>query len=238
MKPFLIALVNSWNYHIGLEDAAVMQGQAHRIEDLGAPRMSVGGLGDDLIKRYWKWRQDAHESLADGSTAAIPSPYLNAFANNGVQAETSKRAAIPSGTVFGDGSSTISQVRSEAMSSNTYMVGDDGQKDEKTGNAIGTWGIKQGYLQDTPAANFPPMNYKPYANLLVLDDLVKRLFAGQEPSYSMIKTQMADLNSKPLAEPTVPEEETTAVADMSPGRTMVLATSVNNSTESALQPAN
>ena len=38
---FLTALVNSWNYHIGLEDAAVMQGQALRIEDRGAPRMSV-----------------------------------------------------------------------------------------------------------------------------------------------------------------------------------------------------
>ena len=51
MLPFLTALVNNWNYHIALEDGAVMQGQSHLIEDLNAPRMQVGGLGDDLMSR-------------------------------------------------------------------------------------------------------------------------------------------------------------------------------------------
>jgi hypothetical protein len=50
MIPALTALVNSWNYHIGLEDAGVMQGQAHRIEDLGAPRMVSRGQHADAGK--------------------------------------------------------------------------------------------------------------------------------------------------------------------------------------------
>ena len=51
MLPFLTSLVNNWNYHIALEDGAVMQGQSHLIEDMGAPRMQMGGLGDDLMSR-------------------------------------------------------------------------------------------------------------------------------------------------------------------------------------------
>ena len=56
MLPLITLLVNNWNNVIGLEDAAVLTGQAHTIEDLNAPRMGVGGLGDDLIAKYWGWR--------------------------------------------------------------------------------------------------------------------------------------------------------------------------------------
>ena len=192
LKPALTALVNSWNYHIGLEDAAVMQGQAHRIEDLGAPRMSVGGLGDDLIKRYWKWRQAAHESISDNENE-LKTPYFTKLSDNGLGAMPS---GIPTGTAFGDNHETIRRVRAESATRGTPLVGDDGGIDEATGNAIGSWGIKQNYLQNTPAANFPPMNYKPYAKLLVFDDLVKGLFAGQEPSSTMIKKTLGDMDSK------------------------------------------
>ena len=34
VPKFLEVLVNNWNYHIGLEDYSVMQGQAHTIDDL------------------------------------------------------------------------------------------------------------------------------------------------------------------------------------------------------------
>ena len=77
---------------------------------------------------------------------------------------------------------------------------DDGHRDEKTGDPIGTWGIKQAYLQETPAALFPPMNFQGYKKLLVLDDLVKGILTGQEPSYSMIKTQMDDFKSNQQAD--------------------------------------
>ena len=103
MKPFLIALVNNWNYHIGLEDAAVMQGQAHLIEDFGAPRMTFGGLGDDLIQKFWSWRKKAHEALKE-KEGDISSPYFNTFG--------ASPAGIPTGTSYGDDPKVASKVRS------------------------------------------------------------------------------------------------------------------------------
>ena len=35
------SLVRLWNYHIALEDYSVMQGQAHNIDDFGAPHLKV-----------------------------------------------------------------------------------------------------------------------------------------------------------------------------------------------------
>jgi len=57
--PFITWLVRQWNYHIGLEDYSVMQGQAHNIDDLGAARIERGGLGDDIIARFYDWRAAA-----------------------------------------------------------------------------------------------------------------------------------------------------------------------------------
>ncbi|KAH8080459.1 hypothetical protein JL720_9155 [Aureococcus anophagefferens] len=65
-------LVNNWNYHIGLEDYNVMQGQQHMIDDLGA-RINAGGKGDDLIARFYDWRAKAMEN--DGG-----SPYFDKWA--------------------------------------------------------------------------------------------------------------------------------------------------------------
>lgn len=170
-----------------------MQGQAHRIEDLGAPRMTIGGLGDDLIKRYWRWREKAHSSLKADDLTDIKSPYFNSLNNNGQGAMPS---GIRTGTAFGDATETVNRVRTEARVRGSPLVRDDGGIDESTGKEIGSWGIKQNYVQDLPAAQFPPMNYKPYANLLVLDDLVKSLLVGQEPSSTMVKTQMDDFQSR------------------------------------------
>jgi len=52
-------LVRNWNYQIGLEDYCVMQGQAHNIDDLGAPNWQALGTGDDLIVKFWKWKREA-----------------------------------------------------------------------------------------------------------------------------------------------------------------------------------
>ena len=167
LKPALTLLVNNWNYHIGLEDACVMQGQANRIEDWGSPRLAVGGLGDDLIKRYWKWRSQAHENLKE---KGITSPYFVEF--NGEK----PIAAIPSGTSFGDDPELVNSLREDSRQRNIPLVSDSGEIDSETGAEVGTWGILSSYTQNTPAASFPPMNYKQYKSMLVLDDFVKGVF--------------------------------------------------------------
>jgi O-methyltransferase involved in polyketide biosynthesis len=60
-------LVRNWNYQIGLEDYCVMQGQAHNIDDLGAPNWQATSTGDDLILRFWKWKQQALRGDSVGS---------------------------------------------------------------------------------------------------------------------------------------------------------------------------
>ena len=54
--------MNNWNYHIGLEDYSVMQGQAHTIDDLGAPRINKASKGDDLIYKFYNWYNKALEN--------------------------------------------------------------------------------------------------------------------------------------------------------------------------------
>ena len=51
--------MRSWNYQIGVEDYSVMQGQAHNINDLGAPNYGQLGTGDDLIVKFWEWKREA-----------------------------------------------------------------------------------------------------------------------------------------------------------------------------------
>ena len=171
---FLTLLVNNWNYHIALEDACVMQGQASRIEDWGSPRLGVGGLGDDLIKRYWKWRNTAHENLRDQH--GQDSPYYSEFS----QKRSSMAMGIPTGTSFGDDPSLIDRVRSDARIRHTTLVTDNKETDPNTGNYIGTWGILTDYVQNTPAASFPPVNYQQYAKMLVFDKFVKGLVESSD----------------------------------------------------------
>jgi len=58
-RAVLQYLVRNWNYQIGLEDYCVMQGQAHNIDDLGAPNWDKLSTGDDLIVKFWKWKREA-----------------------------------------------------------------------------------------------------------------------------------------------------------------------------------
>lgn len=166
-KVILTQLVNNWNYHIGLEDACIMQGQASRIEDWGSPRLKIGGTGDDLIKRYWNWRNKAHENLQE--KYGQQSPYYTEFSKD------SSVVGIPSGTSFGDDPSTVNLAREDSRRRHTPLVTDNQEKDTVTGNDIGSWGILTDYVQNTPAAQFPPVNYKAYSKMLVLDDFVKGL---------------------------------------------------------------
>merc|ERR1711957_1041154 len=166
LLPVLTIIVNMWNYQIALEDGNLMKGQASRIEDWGSPRLTVGGLGDDLIKRYWMWRKKAHNNLKLEHDK--DSPYHVSFSGS------FQNPGIPTGTAFGDDPALVRKVHLNAQARNTPLVTASGETDT-FGKAVGSWGIKQDYIQELPAANFPPINYKPYARLLVFDDLVKNM---------------------------------------------------------------
>jgi hypothetical protein len=176
MTPFLTALVNNWNYHIGLEDASVMKGQSHLIEELGAPRMNFGGLGDDLVSKYWKWRNEAHDNLNKDSDGKIKSPYFSSYSNDG------SPISIATGTsIFGDQSETAELARTAAQMATTSHNNPEGAEfDPETGVDSSTiWGIKRSYSGNTPPAEYPPMNYKRYKAALRLDDLTKKILMGE-----------------------------------------------------------
>lgn len=174
MIPMLTLLVNSWNYHIALEDSNVMQGQASRIEDWGSPRLGIGGLGDDLIMRFWKWRSASHKNLQ--LTKGADSPYHVRFEQDSRPKNT---VGIPTGTAFGDDPDLVGRVRADAVTRNSPLVSDNKQVDN-SGNTVGSWGIKQDYIQDLPAANFPPVKYKGYARMLVFDTFVKNVLMRRD----------------------------------------------------------
>jgi len=80
-KAALQYLVRNWNYQIGLEDYCVMQGQAHNVDDLGAPNWRKLSVGDDLIVKFWKWKRDALQ--ADG----LSSEYFTKWDGSSISAE-------------------------------------------------------------------------------------------------------------------------------------------------------
>ena len=136
----------------------------------------------DLIKRYWKWRNKAHENLTNDS------PYYSEF--------SSKRehgSSIPSGTSFGDNKDLVNRVRSDACLLQTTLVTDNNEVDSRTGKDIGTWGILSDYVQNTPAADFPPVNYKQYASMLVFDQFMKNLLMNvSDEVNSPLKSNLSD----------------------------------------------
>lgn len=113
-------LVRNWNYHISLEDYPVMQGQAHNIDDLGAPQWQKTSLGDDLIIRFWEWNRKAEAS--EGK------PYFTRWDGSNVESAAGPQTA------------------------------DD--------EAVGTYGLKKSYVQNTPVAEYAPINYAPYKRFL------------------------------------------------------------------------
>mmetsp|Transcript_23069 Transcript_23069/g.91489 ORF Transcript_23069/g.91489 Transcript_23069/m.91489 type:complete len:987 (+) Transcript_23069:73-3033(+) len=59
LERLIISMVRAWNHHIALEDYSCLVGQAHTVDDLGAPRLGAPGLGDDLIAQFHLWRDEA-----------------------------------------------------------------------------------------------------------------------------------------------------------------------------------
>merc|ERR1719198_1628567 len=121
-------LVRNWNYQIGLEDYCVMQGQAHNIDDLGAPNWKKLSTGDDLIIKFWNWKRDALD--ADGQ--------VNEYYSKWDGSPLPKAATQPMEPV--------------PLTSPSHGNG-------RLANAAE---VDRSYLDYSPAADYPPINYKPY----------------------------------------------------------------------------
>ena len=145
----------------------------------GSPRMTVGGLGDDLIKRFWQWRSKAHDALIKKSDNPKKSPYFVDFVRNNVKRS---RASIPTGTSLGDAPQLVSELREELQLRDNFLVTSDSVIDDDSGKEVGSWGIKKHYVQQTPISKFPPMNYKQYKRILAFDDVVKKLANLNQPT--------------------------------------------------------
>lgn len=83
-------LVRNWNYQIALEDYSVMQGQAHNIEDYGAPNWNAASVGDDLIVKFWQWKKAAAAKEVGGSE------WFSRWDGSSVEAAGSSTHAEPS----------------------------------------------------------------------------------------------------------------------------------------------
>jgi len=121
-------LVRNWNYQIGLEDYCVMQGQAHNIDDLGAPNWKALGAGDDLIVKFWRWKRAALEN------DQITSEYFTRW--DGTKLDPEQLAAIPP----------------VPLRAPSHGGGTLGASDE----------LRMDYTTSMPAADYPPINYRPY----------------------------------------------------------------------------
>ena len=134
-------LVRNWNYQIGLEDYCVMQGQAHNIDDLGAPNWRATGAGDDLIIKFWKWKRQA---LKNDATDA---EYYQRW--DGITLDPSEIALS---------APDAAEVRSQAP---THAGGDIAAEGE----------LRQDYITNMPAADYPPINWRPYP---LVQEIVER----------------------------------------------------------------
>jgi len=133
--PFTAAilqyLVRQWNYQIGLEDYSVMQGQAHNIDDFGAPNWQGLSTGDDLIVKFWKWKSAAFE------VDRIDSEYFTRWDGSTFEPADTAAAGAPAR-------------QGEAW----------GGRMPTPANDIDY--LKEGYLQSSPVADYPPINYRRY----------------------------------------------------------------------------
>lgn len=147
--PLIKYLVSLWNYHIALEDYSVMQGQAHNIDDFGAPNILRGALGDDLVVKFYNWKKKAVEN--DGRL-----PYFNRWQ------EGDKNFAF-------QGAANAA----EAKQAENFRVVDD--HEVVNGQHVGTYGILKSYQQEQPYELYPPVNYQQYKPLLDLDQGIKSM---------------------------------------------------------------
>lgn len=151
-EPVLKKLINVWNYHIALEDYSVMQGQAHNVDDLGAPHLALGDLGDDLVAHFYKWKKAAERN--DGSL-----PFFSKWDGRAMDFKAAKSDR-------------------EMSQATSYSVVDD--RELVDGKEVGTYGILKSYSQSMPSEKYPPVNYMMYKPILDLDQKFRRDAPGNE----------------------------------------------------------
>jgi len=144
--PVLQYLVRNWNYQIGLEDYCVMQGQAHNIDDFGAPNWRATSSGDDLIVRFWRWVAAARE--ADGAT----SEYFVRWDGSRVDEAAAAAAAQPLSAAAAPSHADASLTTEEEMSS-----------------------LAERYTAAVPVAQYPPINHALYSRQQTLANLFERV---------------------------------------------------------------
>jgi len=160
--PFLQELVRLWNYHIALEDYSVMQGQAHNVDDLGAPHLAIGALGDDLVQKFYRYKDSAVKN--DGAL-----PFFSKWRST--RRELEFQAAT---------------TEAEVATEQNFQIVDDGERVD--GKTVGTYGILKSYRQETPYADFPPVNYMKYKPLLDIDRIFRKDSPGAEEARATTKS--------------------------------------------------
>jgi len=146
-REILQYLVRNWNYQIALEDYSVMQGQAHNIDDFGAPNWKSTSNGDDLIVKFWKWYRKANER--DGHGAGRNAEYFTR--SDGTRVDVPNAAAS----------------RPLPVERQTH----------REGESVTAQALRPHYLEAAPIAEYPPINHAYYAKqqswTTVLDKVVQ-----------------------------------------------------------------
>jgi len=138
-REILQYLVRNWNYQIALEDYSVMQGQAHNIDDFGAPNWKSTSNGDDLIIRFWKWYRQANER--DGHGAERNAEYFTRY--DGTRVSMPESAAS----------------RPLPVDRPTHREGESVTAEP----VAATSRLRPHYVESAPIADYPPINHAYYA---------------------------------------------------------------------------
>jgi len=110
-----------------------MQGQAHNIDDFGAPNWQATSTGDDLIIRFWRWVRSALE--ADALTEHAHAEYYQRF--DGTRLDPQQLDAL-------------APIPTQGLSH-----GSGEQARERPD-------MREHYLHAAPIADYPPINFKGY----------------------------------------------------------------------------
>ena len=140
-KEALQYLVRNWNYQIALEDYSVMQGQAHNIDDFGAPNWNAVANGDDLIVKFWKWYRQANEN--DGHGEARNVEYYTRY--DGERLDSRAAAAAGEPVV----------IERPTHRTGASIVSMDAEQRESAG-------YLPHYVEEGPIADYPPINHGHY----------------------------------------------------------------------------
>jgi len=116
----------------------VMQGQAHNIDDFGAPNWSSTSNGDDLIVKFWQWYRSANRK--DGHGEERTAEYFTRW--DGSRIDQSKVAT----------SAPLAVERPTHRDGTSIGIGQPEHAPE----------LLPHYMQAGPIADYPPINHMHY----------------------------------------------------------------------------